>query len=127
MTRLNQSLMVGIVFIVLALAIDVSAYSFFAELAILLFLVGIASAGYGVWKSIPDRNLKPRMAVVGVSILIGFAAFFVFMPVMQAPGPCAGGLACVHDYSLSCSVLGFGSYTTFYGRYYLTSDCSGFT
>jgi hypothetical protein len=127
MTRLNQNVLVGIVLIVLALAIDVSAYSFFAELAILLFFVGIVFVGYGAWKSIPDRNFRPRMAVAGVSILIGFAAFFVFMPVMQAPGPCMGGLACVHDYSLSCSVFGFGSYTTFYGRYFLTSDCSGFT
>lgn len=114
------------VLMVLALAIDVSVFSYFAELAILLFFVGIVLVGYGVWKSIPDRNFGPKMAVVGVSILIGFAAFFVFMPVTQAPGPCFGGLACVHDYSLSCSVFDFGSYTTFYGRYFLTSDCSGF-
>jgi len=127
MARPRQSIAVGVALIVLALAIDLSAYSFFAELAILLYLVGVVSAVYGVWKSIPGRGLKPRMAVAGVAILIGFGAFFVFMPVTQAPGPCMGGLACVHDYSLSCSVLGFGSYTTFYGRYYLTSDCTGFT
>ena len=125
--RLNQSVIVGMVLIVLALAIDVSAFSYFAELAISLFFVGIVFVSYGLWKGIPDRNLKPKMAVVGISILIGIAAFFVFMPVVQAPGPCFGGLACVHDYSLSCSVFGFGSYTTFYGRYFLTSDCSGFT
>jgi len=127
MTKVNQNVSVGIVLIVLALAIDISAFSYFAELASLLFFIGIVLAGYGVWKSIPDGNFEPRMAVVGASILIGLAIFFVFMPVMQAPGPCFGGLACVHDYSLSCSVFGFGSYTTFYGRYFLTPDCSGFT
>ncbi len=127
MTKVNRDVSIGIVLTVLALAIDVSAYSFFTELASLLFFVGIVLVGYGVWKSIPERNLGSRAAVVGVSILIGFAAFFVFMPVMQAPGSCPGGLACVQDYSPSCSMFGFGSYATFHGRYLLTSDCSGFT
>lgn len=50
----------------------------------------------------------------------------MFLPVIEAPGPCFGGSACAHDFSLSCAVFGFGDYDDIYGGYFFTYNCTGF-
>lgn len=76
----------------------------------------------------PAMRRRTKALVVVALIAVAFAGTFVFLPVIPARGPCAGGFGCVRDYSLSCSTLGFGSYDDFHfpPEYFLTSDCSGF-
>jgi len=64
------------------------------------------------------------MLIVSLVVAILAAQFFL-LPVAPTPNNsvCHGGLACVHTMSLSCVVFGFGSYTTYYERYYLTDHC----
>ena len=132
--ELNRNVVIGGLLVLLALAIELLSGFFYAGLASLLFLVGIVFIGYGAWKSLghqrKDRNatlgLKYRALVVGALILIAFAAAFVFLPVEPANGPCNGGSACVHYYSLSCQAFGFGSYADFFGTYFFTYDCNWF-
>ena len=64
------------------------------------------------------------MLVASVVVAILAAQFFL-LPVASTSSNygCHGGLACVHTVSLSCALLGFGAYTIYSGRYFLTDHC----
>ena len=64
------------------------------------------------------------MLVTCVVVAILVAQFFL-LPVALTPNNyiCHGGFACVHTISLSCVVFGFGTYTVYSGRYFLTNHC----
>jgi len=62
--------------------------------------------------------------MVSVVVVI-LAAEFSLLPVAPTPNTyvCMGGLACVRTMSLSCVAFGFGAYTIYSGRYFLTNHC----
>ena len=65
------------------------------------------------------------MLFVVSTVVVILAAEFFLLPVAPAPNTyvCMGGLACVRAMSLSCVALGFGAYTIYSGRYFLTDHC----
>ena len=70
--------------------------------------------------------MRRRTVVFMVSIVVTvLAAGFFLLPVAPTPNTyvCHGGLGCVHTMSLSCVALGFGAYTIYSGRYFLTDHC----
>lgn len=74
------------------------------------------------------RNVERRKKVLVLCLLIviAFTVVFVLLPLKRAELTCFGGSACVDRFSLSCQVFGFGTYTNYYGRYHITSDCTSF-
>ena len=49
---------------------------------------------------------------------------FFFVPAIEPlPYACMGGLACIRYFAPSCVAFGFGSYTIYSGRYFLTWHC----
>ena len=70
--------------------------------------------------------MRRRTVVFMVSLVaVILAGEFFLLPVAPTPNTyvCMGGLACVHTTSLSCVAFGFGAYTIYSGRYFLTDHC----
>ena len=67
--------------------------------------------------------MRRAMLTLVPLLVVALALVFVFIPLAPVGYWCMGGLACVHNVSLSCITLGFGSYSVYSGRYFLTYHC----